>query len=179
MSKALTTAPESEHGSNAAGAARVRNQRGDLQRTLLPRLLLRLYRERFCGTLILNHEPRERLFLFERGAPFSFSTRVPSESLGSHLVERGILSPAEREQALRATRDGIRQQRHGALAPADVDAEREDAVERVIAGGDGVEHGLDVLALAGSLADGRFGHEIESRGGRTVPHRARRGARSW
>ena len=83
------------------------------------------------------------------------------------------------EQALRATRDGVRQERHGALAPADVDAEREDAVERVVARGDGVEHGLDVLALAGSLADGRFGHEIESRGGRTVPRRAGRGARSW
>ena len=94
MSQTLTTPPENEHESNADGGTRARNQRGDLQRGFLPRLLLRLYRDRFCGTLILNHEPRERLFLFERGAPFSFSTRLPSESLGSHLVEDTERCPA-------------------------------------------------------------------------------------
>ena len=66
-------------------------QEGELESTPLPGLLLELARSRFEGTLHLTRAPHEKRFRFQRGAPISAESSLPSETLGLHLLDSGQL----------------------------------------------------------------------------------------
>jgi hypothetical protein len=67
-------------------------ERGHLEETPLPHLLLRLRRARFSGTLKLSRERLEKSFQLHQGVPVFAESNRASESLGLQLVDAGALS---------------------------------------------------------------------------------------
>jgi tetratricopeptide (TPR) repeat protein len=70
-------------------------ERGRLEETPFPRLLLDLYRARFAGTLTLARERVGKRFLFHEGVPVYAESNLASESLGVQLMDAGKLSRAD------------------------------------------------------------------------------------
>jgi curved DNA-binding protein CbpA len=70
-------------------------ERGSLEETSLPRLLLQLQRARFGGTLCLTRERLEQSFRFQEGLAISAESSRARETLGQQLVEAGAITPEE------------------------------------------------------------------------------------
>ncbi len=71
---------------------------GSLLDTPLPRLLLRLHRDRFSGLLTLAQGAVRRRFEWRGGQPVGVSSPVPLESLCEALAHQGALDPALRRR---------------------------------------------------------------------------------
>jgi len=67
---------------------------GSLLETPLPRLLVRLHRDGFCGRLTVSRQAVERHFEWRAGRPVSVESRIPNESLCEILVRAGSIEPA-------------------------------------------------------------------------------------
>jgi tetratricopeptide (TPR) repeat protein len=87
-------------------------ERGSLEETPLPRLLLLLSRARFSGMLCLTRERLEQSFRFQEGLAITAESGRARETLGQQLVEAGAITPedyvrvtsyAERERCKEAT----------------------------------------------------------------------------
>jgi tetratricopeptide (TPR) repeat protein len=76
-------------------------ERGDLQETPLPRLLLDLYRARFDGSLTLTRDRAEKLFLFQEGVPIYAESNLASETLGVQLMDTGRITRDQHNQVSR------------------------------------------------------------------------------
>ena len=68
-------------------------QRGSLEETPLPRLLLQLYGARFGGALHLARERLEKSFRFQEGLPITAESNRGGETLSQQLVEAGVITP--------------------------------------------------------------------------------------
>lgn len=69
--------------------------------TALPRLLLDLHRERFCGWLALRRGGHLQRVAWREGAPIRLVSTRPEDAPAELLVRRGLLGPGERERARR------------------------------------------------------------------------------
>jgi tetratricopeptide (TPR) repeat protein len=67
-------------------------EQGRLEDVPLPRLLLELHRQDFCGTLMLSRDRVGKRFLFHAGMPVFAESTLPSESLGVQLMDAGTIS---------------------------------------------------------------------------------------
>lgn len=76
-------------------------ERGDVQETPLPRLLLDLYRARFDGSVTLTRERAEKTFLFQQGVPIFAESNLASETLGVQLMDAGRISRGEHNRVSR------------------------------------------------------------------------------
>jgi tetratricopeptide (TPR) repeat protein len=70
-------------------------ERGSLEETPLPRLLLQLHRARFGGALCLTRERLERSFRFQEGLAITAESGRARETLGQQLVESGAITPED------------------------------------------------------------------------------------
>lgn len=66
-----------------------------LERSPLPRILLRLHRDAFSGESIVSCDGVTRRILFREGLPVHTESNVPSESLAGTLMDSGRLSRAD------------------------------------------------------------------------------------
>ena len=67
-------------------------ERGRLEETPLPRLLLDLHAARFTGALALQRERVTKRFLLHEGSPVAAESNLASETLGVQLLDTGLLS---------------------------------------------------------------------------------------
>jgi len=67
-------------------------ERGVLQETPLPRVLIELYCARFDGSLQLARDNVEKEIVLRSGAPVTSESNIASESLGIQLIDSGKLS---------------------------------------------------------------------------------------
>ena len=67
-------------------------ERGDLQETPLPRLLLDLHRAHFNGSVRLLRDRADKQFLFQEGVPIYAESNLASETLGVQLMDAGKIS---------------------------------------------------------------------------------------
>jgi tetratricopeptide (TPR) repeat protein len=70
-------------------------ERGSLEETPLPRLLLLLLRARFGGTLCLTRERLEQSFRFQEGLAITAESSCARETLGQQLVKAGTITPED------------------------------------------------------------------------------------
>jgi DnaJ-domain-containing protein 1 len=67
-------------------------EQGNLDAQPLPELLLRLYRRRYTGELMLRREGVEKRLLLRGGVPVMAESNLPSESLGIQLLDAGRIT---------------------------------------------------------------------------------------
>lgn len=70
-------------------------ERGSLDATPLPNLLLDLYRRRYSGGLALSREGVEKRVWLRDGVPVLAESNLPSESLGIQLLDAGRITRAD------------------------------------------------------------------------------------
>lgn len=70
----------------------VLDERGRLEKTPLPRLLLELEAARFTGAVRLRRESVEKRIVLREGVPLFAESNLASESLGVQLMDAGMLS---------------------------------------------------------------------------------------
>jgi tetratricopeptide (TPR) repeat protein len=78
--------------------------RGRLDETPLPRLLLDLHRARLCGSLVLRQARIEKRIQLREGSPVLIESSLASDSLMSLLLEQGKIRAEQREEATRLMR---------------------------------------------------------------------------
>jgi tetratricopeptide (TPR) repeat protein len=79
-------------------------ERGRLDETPLPRLLLDLHRARPSGSLVLRNDHVEKRIQLREGSPVLVESSRTSESLISLLLEQGKIGPEQRESAVELMR---------------------------------------------------------------------------
>lgn len=78
--------------------------RGTLDAHPLPVVLLRLYRERRTGTLVLQREGVEKRVALRDGVPVMAESNLPSESLGIQLLDAGRITRADYARVVEAVK---------------------------------------------------------------------------
>ena len=78
--------------------------RGRLDETPLPRLLLDLHRARPSGSLVLRQAHVEKRIQLREGSPVLVESSRTSESLISLLLEQGKIGPEQQESAVQLMR---------------------------------------------------------------------------
>lgn len=73
---------------------------GRLEEISLPRLLIDLYRAKFCGRVELGRRRVEYAFLFASGAAVGSETPANKHGLCDRLVAAGQIAPVDRDRAL-------------------------------------------------------------------------------
>ena len=74
--------------------------RGTLETMGLPELLQWLCQGRKTGTLVLARGDLEKRVLFDDGKIVSCASNDPQERLGVFLIQRGLLSPSQLQEAV-------------------------------------------------------------------------------
>jgi CheY-like chemotaxis protein len=77
--------------------------RGELARTIVPRLLVALHLGQASGALTVTRGPVKKILVVEHGAPAYAASNVGAERFGAICVRRGVVT-AERLEALRRER---------------------------------------------------------------------------
>lgn len=83
---------------NDAGTSEPLPDSGSLSEVELPRLLLRLYRDRFNGRLSLTRGKTRKAFEFQDGAPIASESNLPAERLSGVLEHAGTLTVEQRDE---------------------------------------------------------------------------------
>ena len=73
---------------------------GDLAQRSLPSILFQIHREKRDGVLEIERAGATKQIYFQRGAPVRVHSTVLGERFGEMVVQRGLLSQAQLEQAL-------------------------------------------------------------------------------
>jgi hypothetical protein len=94
---------------------------GDLSGIPLPAYVFGLHREQRDGVLVIAHRELTRRVFLRAGAPVSYDSNAPRDSLLAHLGERGRLSEQQAAEVSRSLAQGLRI--GAALAEAGVELE--------------------------------------------------------
>ena len=116
-----------ELGGLAALLAQPALASGDLTGIPLPAYAFGLHRDRRDGVLVIAHRELTRRVFLRAGAPVSYDSNAPRDSLLAYLGERGRLSEQQAADVSRSLGEGLRI--GAALAEAGVEFEGESLLE--------------------------------------------------
>ena len=119
----------------AAAASETPTERGTLDATPLPGLLLSLYRRRASGRLHLSRESLTKRVWLRDGVPVLAESNLPSESLGIQLLDAGRISRDDYAKLVETVRErrckeGAALLSMGLMGPQDLFTALKDQVRR-------------------------------------------------